>query len=625
MPTRRSGATPAASTPAVLGNGNPSPQRDDGRWATVLCGGLIVAAVAATFAGVRHNEFLEYWDDSMIFDNPHLRALTWNNVWWAFTDLSAHPRHVYMPCSWVWWMLVNRVANLSPAVYHGINLAMHAINSVFVFLLVKKISCRLSPPESARDRAWQTVISGVATLAWALHPLMVEPVAWAITQKFLIATFLALLCLFLFLRWVEERNDAMPALGCYGLSLASFAVSLLFYPIALAVPAVLLVIGFCWNRPLSPSPRKWLRPVGAVIPFCVVSLACASIPVFLAPPPPLTNVAALPPGSVAFLSQTMTAAYLWVYYVWRPWIPVNLSAIYTTLIHVEPWSAPFVVSLVGLLALTCFAWALRKRQPWVLALWICHLALLTPVLGFGSPFENYPSDRYAYLQGICWAVLLAVVLERLLRTRTERVRAALLLPCGGALIALSLASQRQATMWHDSASFYGTLLSQPGLERYRPDLHWRLAQHYLDHKDLSAAKSALESGLQLNPQDPLLLYMLAGIHDATGNYALAEQLVRQSLVRNPVPAAWRLLGTICLHAGRLSAAEDALNSALGMDSRNGETHYLFAVLRYQQGSTNEALSELDRISAADPTYPDARKLRAEILRPSGDNGPISTP
>jgi tetratricopeptide (TPR) repeat protein len=319
----------------------------------------------------------------------------------------------------------------------------------------------------------------------------------------------------------------------------------------------------------------------------------------------------------------MTAVYLWVYYVWRPWVPVNLSAIYTTLIHVEPWSAPFVASLLGLLALTGLAWVLRRRHPWVLALWLCHLALLTPILGFGSPFESYSSDRYAYLQGICWALVLGIVLQRLLRLRSEGVRAACLLPCVGALVALSLASQRQAGMWRDSAAFYGTLLRQPGIEQYRSDLHWRLSQHYLDHKDLAAARSALEEGLQLNPRDPLLLYMLAGVHDATGDYDSAEKLVRRSIALNSVPVAWRLLATICLHAGRLPAAQEALNSALTMDPRNGETHYLLAVLRYQQGLATDALSELDRIPVDDPSHVEALNLRAEILQPSASPGPIS--
>lgn len=386
MPLRRAGA---AETPLPAGHSPGSPRcgRFSRHWPEAICSGLIVAAVAVTFAGVRHNEFLDYWDDSMIFANQHLQALTWKNVWWALTDFSAHPRHVYMPCSWLWWMLVNRIAGLSPAVYHGINLAMHAINSVVVFFLVRKLSRRLSPPALGRERAWQTVISGVAALFWALHPLQVEPVAWAITQKFLIATLLALLSLFFYLRWSEQRDGGWQARGWYGLSLGGFAASLLFYPIALAWPAVLLVVEFCWARSPSSGPQRWRRIAGAVIPFGVISLACTSVPLVLAPPPPLTNAAALPPGSGAWLSQAMTAAYLWVYYVWRPWVPVNLSAIYTTLIYVEPWSEPLVAGLLGLLVLTGFAWALRRRHPWVLALWLCHLALLAPILGFGSPFE----------------------------------------------------------------------------------------------------------------------------------------------------------------------------------------------------------------------------------------------
>jgi cytochrome c-type biogenesis protein CcmH/NrfG len=574
-----------------------------------------------TFAGVRHNEFLDYWDDGMIFANQHLRALTWQNVRWALTDFSAHPRHVYMPCSWLWWMLVNQTAGLSPAVYHSINLVMHGINSVVVFFLVSKLSRRISPAATDRDRAWQTAISGVAALSWALHPLRVEPVAWAVTQIFLIATLLALLSFFSYLRRIEKSNDRWLASGWHWLSLACYAASLLFYPIALAWPAVLLVVEFCWVRSPVSLLRRCQRVAGAVIPFGAISLACASVPIVLSPPPPLTNAAALPPGSAAWLSQTMTAAYLWVYYVWRPWVPVNLSAIYTTLIHVEPWSAPFVASLLGLLALTGLAWALRRRHPWVLALWLCHLALLAPMLGFGSSFESYSSDRYAYLQGICWALLLAVVLQRLLLPTSPGVRAAWLLPCGGALVALSIASRQQAPAWRDSTAFYETLLRQPGIERYRPDLHWRLAQHYLDHQNLPAARSALENGLLLNPRYPLLLCMLADLYGATGDYILAEQMVRRAIALDPSPTAWRLLANICLHANRLTEAEEALKTALANDPRNTDGHFLWAVLLFKRGAATDALAELERVLATEPSNADAQMLRAQILQQTGATEP----
>ena len=597
----------------------------------LLGASLIVAAVAATFAGIVGHRFLENWDDEMIYANPHLRAFTWENLRWAFTDLNAHPRHIYMPLSWVWWTLVNQTAGLTPTVYHGINLVVHSANAVLVFLLVRKFLLRLRPELAVEPGAgqswrpggpaasnfWLALVSGGAALGWALHPLRVEPVAWAITQKFLLATLLVLLSLFCQLRRLEGLGgNSWMMNGWYWLSWLLFGASVLFYPVAVAWPGVMAVVEYAWPRTglAEPRARRLRGAVGAAAPFLVLSLVVISVPLFLAPPAPMEEAGTLRSASSAWIAQPMEAAYVWMYFAWKPLVPTGLFPIYTTLLRINPWSFPFVASLLGLVATTALLVAQRRRWPWALALWLCHLVLLVPVLGLGVSTENYPSDRYAYLQGIGWALLTGVLLAHLTWDRPQWVRLTWLLPGGCVLAALAAASVRQAVIWTDNVTFYERLLQAPHIDDFRFDLHWRLATYHMDKGAFGAARTVLEQAVKIKPQDDVSWGLLAVANEASGDLAPAEQCARRAAEIQPRAAMWRLLARICVRAGKPAAAISALEQAAEREPGNVETHLLLAVLLADGGRLHQSLAELNRVLALDPGHAQARNLRATLLQ-----------
>jgi Tfp pilus assembly protein PilF len=115
--------------------------------------------------------------------------------------------------------------------------------------------------------------------------------------------------------------------------------------------------------------------------------------------------------------------------------------------------------------------------------------------------------------------------------------------------------------------------------------------------------------------------MLADLYGATGDYILAEQMVRRAIALDPSPTAWRLLANICLHANRLTEAEEALKTALANDPRNTDGHFLWAVLLFKRGAATDALAELERVLATEPSNADAQMLRAQILQQTGATEP----
>jgi len=325
-------------------------------------------------------------------------------------------------------------------------------------------------------------------------------------------------------------------------------------------------------------------------------------------------------ASSAWIVQPMEAAYVWMYFAWKPLVPTGLFPIYTTLLRINPWSFAFVASFLGLCATTALLVVRRRRWPWALALWLCHLVLLLPVLGLGVTTENYPNDRYAYLPGIGWALLTGVLLAHLTSGRPRWVRMAWLLSGGCVLAALATASARQTVIWTDNVAFYERLFQAPQIDDFRFDLHWRLATYHMDKGAFGAARTVLEQAVKIKPQDDVSWALLAVANEASGNLAQAEQCARRAAEIQPLAARWCLLARICVHAGKPAAAISALEQAVAREPGNVETHLSLATLLADGGRLHQGLAEVDQALALDPAHAGARRLRADLLQRLGAEG-----
>src|ERR1017187_4003609 len=148
---------------------------------TLLLCLLLTAVVLVVYNPVIHNGFLNFDDDGYITANAHVKAgLTWATVNWAFTTYNQGNWH---PLTWLSHALDYRLFGLNPAGYHYVNVLLHAVNVVLLFLLL----------QSATGCRWRSLM--VAAL-FALHPINVESVAWAAERKNVLSMTFFLLALY---------------------------------------------------------------------------------------------------------------------------------------------------------------------------------------------------------------------------------------------------------------------------------------------------------------------------------------------------------------------------------------------------------------------------------------------
>src|ERR1700686_286502 len=188
---------------------------------TLLLCLLLIAVVLAFYSPVTHNGFLNYDDDWYITNNPHVKAgLTWATVKWAFTTYDQANWH---PVTWLSHALDCQLFGLNPAGHHYVNVLLHAVNAVLLFLLL----------QSATGFTWRSFM--VAAL-FALHPVNVESVAWAAERKNVLSMLFFLLTMHAY-GWYVRRESIKR----YAVVAALFAVGLMAKPEIITLPFVLLL------------------------------------------------------------------------------------------------------------------------------------------------------------------------------------------------------------------------------------------------------------------------------------------------------------------------------------------------------------------------------------------------
>ncbi|MGZ6275481.1 MAG: tetratricopeptide repeat protein, partial [Syntrophales bacterium] len=134
---------------------------------------------------VQNFDFVRYDDDRYVTENRHVQmGVTAEEITWAFTSLYASNWH---PVTWLSHMLDCQLYGLNPKGHHLTNLLFHILNTLLLFLILKRMT----------DALWRSAF--VAAL-FAVHPLHVESVAWVAERKDVLSTFFWMLTLWAYTR-----------------------------------------------------------------------------------------------------------------------------------------------------------------------------------------------------------------------------------------------------------------------------------------------------------------------------------------------------------------------------------------------------------------------------------------
>jgi len=417
------------------------------RWPTLLAAIALACLVWAVFHPMLGFELVDLDVPDQITDNPYVQGLTWENVRHIFTSLCVNS---YYPVRALSYAVDYQFWGLNPTGFKLTNGLFHLTNVLLLFWLVRRLLRGLLSGGASANPWWDVSVAAFSAAVFAVHPVVVEPVAWVPGREELLMTLGALACLHLHLtarRLSEEGGKTRSVAACYAGSAFFCAAACLSNVVAAVIP--LLIVA--WEL-LGATRRRWsgiLYGTSALWPISAVA-------VWIKKTGFVGDISVLADNTLGQRLMLVVRTY---------WLNVKTLVYPRNLAVSYEWFEPesfFELDVVyGFLAvgLTCLVlWKIRRRRMILLGLAWFGLAL-GPSLQI-MPHHVYRSDRFLYLPLVGLVVAGAMAL-RPLEAAMKRPRkilgasaAALLI-----LIGLSILSGRQLQTWRNSVSVWEQCLS----------------------------------------------------------------------------------------------------------------------------------------------------------------------
>jgi tetratricopeptide (TPR) repeat protein len=610
--------------------------RRDSFWAL-----LLIAFVFVAYAQVFRADFI--WDDeSHLTRNPCvIGPLGLREIW---TTAQA----VYYPLVLTTFWMLHKFIGLNPFPYHLLNVVLHAVSAILLWRVLRLLRIR---------GAW------IGAALWAVHPVMVQSVAWITELKNTQSCVFYLLSILFFLKWDDHRDGVFrpSQRQTGGRHLFVFVLSLFFFVLAtLSKPSVVMlpfVLALCiwWMR----GKIDW-RHLLTLVPFALVSAVASAWTIW----EQKFHARAIGVDWAQTFPERLIIAgkAVWFYVAKLVW-PHPLIFIYPR------WEVdsskvvqyfPLFLGIAGLIAL----WFVRTK--WGRASFFAasyFVVSLFPVLGFFSVFffrYSFVSDHFQYLASMGPLALVGAGIATLCGAFSEtpkgfvspsdtlmRSRGALGTPrqqlvlasgvCGMLLLLLGFLTWRQTAEYHNLSTLYtatlqknpgcwmahynlGIVLSQKGemdraIDHYRravalrPDYaeaHYNLGRLLVEQNQLDEAVAHYEKAAAINPGDAeaqnnlgVTLFGLGRADDAIAHYRKALD------IRPDYAEAACNLGNALIAKGDLDGAIARYTTCLAAVPDQEEVRYNLASALLRRGRTDEAIAQYEKVLETHPESADA--------------------
>jgi protein O-mannosyl-transferase len=563
--------------------------------------GVLAACVWIAFLPALKNGFVD-WDDRIcILENYAFRGLGWDQVRFAFTTFTGG---LYQPLGWLIQSFTFEVSGLDPRGYHLVSLVFHVVNVILLQVLCVQLLRRTMPETAMRLGRALGWLTGAVVALFAIHPLRVEPVAWASCQAYLPGVSFSLLATLAYLQ-------AHPAIGDLRRRWMTGSTILVVLAVlskgsAIVLPFVFLILDAYPLRRLGPDGRSWtsirtiLLEKGPILAFCIaltaVAFAAKAVgvdPEVTAQPVLVARVAQASFGACFYLAKTVWPFSVTAYYP-RP----ELGDFQTLL-----FAGCFVAVL---LALSAALWQ-RKRWPWLLATLAAYLVIASPYLGLTRVGITLAADRYSYAPMMAWVVLASAGICKLAQHRWTRPvwigagAGALVIACG-----LMTLCSAQCRVWENSERLWSQALEHYG---WSAELHQHMGTALAENGKFERAHAEFSEALRIRPNDFDALYGLGVLYDRRGETEQSIAYLREAKTLRTKDAMVNLsLGGALVHQGRAQEAETLYREALRSQPNSPNLHFSLGIALLHERKVDPAIDELTTAVELQPWYTEAYNI-----------------
>lgn len=470
----------------------------DRAWASVVVMAAAVALVHGRYVGFGFTSL----DDLtlIVHDQPLLTAT--GALWRAFGRTYFHvidqAHAYYRPVVTASYALDASVFGVAPSGYHATNVLLHLVATGLLHALLVRARLRKE-------------VALVAALVFAVHPALVQAVAWVPGRNDLLLGVFALLAVITHARAVAAPTSR-GAVAWRGAHLASFALAMFTKETAIVVPLVALAWTRLVERPEGSTRSRngalatwvgWTLVIGAFgsARHCVLEAAGASTSLDWRAPMHHLSVLVSSAGKIL--------------------LPVSLAPI-ATIDDTASWPGVAAVLVLLVLLVLLVRRGGKVRSPVIAFGAIVYVLALAPTLF--TPGSLVLENRL-YLPAVGMIIVIAELADK---ARLERGVAIAI----GSVTTLALAALTfgYASAYRDPLAFGKAAVKGSPTS---PLAHFTLGQARQLRGELEAAIGEYATALALDPNEPIVHNNLAVIHMKRGDWARAQAELEAELRVNP--------------------------------------------------------------------------------------------
>lgn len=594
-------------------------------------------------------------DDVNITDNPnlHLRELSWKNIKRALFSGRADPSDLYRPVACLTFALNYYFGKLDVLGYHLVNIFVHFLASVFLFLFIYQTLNLPSINTRYADNAY--FIALLATLFWAINPVQTQAITYLVQRMASMAGMFYIMSMYFYLKariHVKGGRKLLLFILCFFLFLMALGSkeNAVMLPLSIFLYEILLLQEITREN-LKKHLRIFLSVSGAllILGFIYIYVRGGNLFSFL-------GDYEMRPFTLA--QRLLTEPRIMIFYISLLLYPMphrlNIShSIQISTSLIEPiWTLLSILLIVGAIA---YAVCIARKRPLlsfcVLFFFLNHLIEST-VFSLELIFEhrNYIPSMLFFLPvaiGFCH-LLKHYTMKRTMKSIISIFIILLLIGLGHSTFMRNFTWKNEKSLWMDAID-KSPDISRPhhNLGKYYQDVgnydkaileyekalkkretnrkdeifvtYYNLGKIYGDLKDAEKAADFYKKAMAMNPKYAPAYNNMAALLDREEKYELAyNYLVKAYTLAPDNPGVKFNLGLHYLREGHPEKAIYLLYGLTGDKQFGDRVDLYLGIASKQDGQFGRAVTYLRKAVKKNPRNIKLYLHLAEVFYRAGD-------
>jgi protein O-mannosyl-transferase len=544
------------------------------KWFLLVC---VLVITFVVFSPALKNDFTNWDDDLYVTKNTLIKSTPFENINRFGNNVVGN----FHPVTMFSLAMDYHFFQLNPFFFHLKNLLLHLINTLLVFFLVQKIT---------RNNLF---VSSLTALAFGIHPMHVESVAWVAERKDVLYTFFFLTGLLLYYRYLSQKKIIWLLAASF-----SFVLSVLSKSAGVVFPVVLLLIDFYEGRKFN------IRTVAEKIPLLLISLWIGIIAV-------KTQSQSNAIGDFEFynlLERMQMAAFGFLTYLVKFIVPFKLSSF-----HPFPAKSQlpvaYTLSLIIAILLIIYLLLRGRKQKWLLFGAGFYFITVALVLQFFTVGNAIIAERYTYVPyigiGIIWFMLIDRALHLQYFRNSKNLIYAIL---GLQLLFFAGTTWSRTKVWKNSESLWTDVIKKYPNES---GAYSNRGHYFRSNNDYVRAIGDYNKAIELDKNNYRAISNRGKAYFDLGKTEQALADMNRTLEIKPNFAeGLSNRGAALASNGNFQSALTDLNKAIDIEPGNASAYSNRSLVYYSLNEFGKTIDDVTSYLRLEPDDPDMLNLRA---------------